>query len=394
MPPSPRRLPLPASDSRSRVGPLIAAALLALLLVGGGGFWLLRRSQGAPGSVAAVPAPESGETRSIGAPPSPGFQIPAIGPSVLGGPAGRNGPGLPNAVPGPRGPSVAGAPAGRTPAGPGIVAALGGRMPGGPGIVNTPPGPGGPNVSGAVGAPRTGPAVTGAPAGPRGPSVVQAPSGPSGGPGVTAAPGSPSPAGPSVAKSPAKSTSGPPVAAQPPSPRAPAQPQGMPPNILAYLDLVRRAEIDRHRYEDQLSNILLRLIPNLMMPNFDDDKVQGLDPQMVRMYDRIAREYVVGTQRFQGMAGRIGVPADCRVLHLNYSYALSRNPVLITETAHRLVGGDYAGLHRMLSTVGRDLDEKYAAADSELSRLCSEYNVRKSFTIGDNGGGGGSILGF
>ena len=111
-------------------------------------------------------------------------------------------------------------------------------------------------------------------------------------------------------------------------------------------------------------------------------------------YDQIAREYVVGTQRFQGMAGRIGVPADCRVLHLNYSYALSRNPVLITETAHRLVGGDYAGLHRMLSTVGRDLDEKYAAADSELSRLCGEYNVRKSFTIGDNGGGGGSILGF
>ena len=122
--------------------------------------------------------------------------------------------------------------------------------------------------------------------------------------------------------------------------------------------------------------------------------LHAIDPQMVRMYDRIAREYVVGTQRFQGMAGRIGVPADCRVLHLNYSYALSRNPVLITETAHRLVGGDYAGLHRMLSTVGRDLDEKYAAADSELSRLCSEYNVRKSFTIGDNGGGGGSILGF
>ena len=73
MPPSPRRPPLPASDSRSRVGPLIAAALLALLLVGGGGFWLLRRSQDAPGSVAAVPAPESGETRSIDAPPSPGF---------------------------------------------------------------------------------------------------------------------------------------------------------------------------------------------------------------------------------------------------------------------------------------------------------------------------------
>ena len=79
---------------------------------------------------------------------------------------------------------------------------------------------------------------------------------------------------------------------------------------------------------------------------------------------------------------------------MNYSFALSRNPVLISETAHRLVAGDYAGLHRMLSTVGRDLNEKYATADSELSRLCGEYNVRKSFTIGDNGGGGGAILGF
>jgi len=168
----------------------------------------------------------------------------------------------------------------------------------------------------------------------------------------------------------------------------------MPPNMLAYLDLVRRAENDRHRYEDQLSNILIRLIPNLMMPNFEDDKVQRLDPEMVRMYDRIARDYAVGTQRFQGMANRIGIPAECRVLHLNYSYALSRNPVLITQTAQRLVAGDYAGLHRMLTVVGRDLNEKYATADSELSRLCGEYNVRKSFTIGDNAGGGGSILGF
>ena len=131
-----------------------------------------------------------------------------------------------------------------------------------------------------------------------------------------------------------------------------------------------------------------------MMPNFDDDKVQGLDPKMIRMYDQVARDYAVGTQRFQGMANRIGVPADCRALHLNYSYALSRNPVMITETARRLVGGDYAGLHRMLSTVARDLSEKYGTADSELYRICNEYNVQKSFTIGDNGAGGGSILGF
>ena len=387
-PPTPQE-----TDSRPRLAPVIGAALLALLLVGGGGVWLLHRSQGASGSVATVSAPETGDARSIGAPSAPGLQIPAAGPSVVGGPGARGGPGLPNAAPGAGGPSVAGTP--------------GGRAPGGPAVVGTPPGNGGPSVAGAPGGPRTGPGVIAAPPGPRGPSVVQAPFGATGGPGVTAAQGNPktgpsvvnSPAspntGPAVAKAPAATPSGPAVTAQPPAPRQPVQPQGMPPNILAYLDLVRRAENDRHRYEDRLSNMLMGLIPSLMMPNFEDDKVQRLDPQMVRMYDQIAREYAVGTQRFQMMAGRVGVPADCRVLHLNYSYALSRNPVLITETARRLVGGDYAGLHRMLTTVGRDLDEKYSAADSELNRLCGEYNVRKSFTIGDNGGGGGgSILGF
>jgi hypothetical protein len=64
------------------------------------------------------------------------------------------------------------------------------------------------------------------------------------------------------------------------------------------------------------------------------------------------------------------------------------------ETARRLVNGDYAGLHRMLRTVGGDLREKYGVADNELAGLCERYNVRKSFTIGDEGSGGRSLFGF
>lgn len=227
---------------------------------------------------------------------------------------------------------------------------------------------------------------------PEGPGVVSAPPPGPAGPSVLKAPPGGKP-GPSVLRAPEGGRPGPPVTGQPASPREPPQPRGMPPDIQRYLDLVRRAEFDRRRYEDQLSNVLLQLIPRLMMPNFEEDNVQALDPRVVAMYNRTAQEYAVGTRRFQVLAGRIGVPAECRVLHANYSYALSRNPALILETARRLVGGDYAGLHRMLGSVGRDLEEKYSAADGELGRICAEYNVRKSFDIG-NGSGGGSIFGF
>jgi hypothetical protein len=361
-------------EARSRALPLIMAALLGLLLVGGGAFWLLNRNRGA-GSVAAVPAPGAGDLRPLGAPPPP------TGPGIVGSQPGPGGPGVPNAVPGATGPSVAGTP--------------GGQQPAGPGVIRTPPGPGGPNVAGAPGGAQTGPPVTTTPPGaPGGPSVVQAPQEKPKGPSVTTTPPGTS-TGPSVVKTPEQSTPGPPVTAQPSAPRQPERPQGMPPDILRYLDLVRRAEIDRKRYEDQLSNVLIRLIPSIMLPNFDDNSVQRLDPQLVQMYNRTAQEYGVATRRFQAMAGRVGVPPSCRTLHANYSYALSRNPALIMETGRRLVQGDYAGLHRMLGTAGRDLREKYAVADNELSRLCDHFSVRKSFTIGDEGGGGGgSLFGF
>jgi hypothetical protein len=168
----------------------------------------------------------------------------------------------------------------------------------------------------------------------------------------------------------------------------------MPDDIRRYLAFVQRVEAERKAYEARLSNILIRLIPSLMMPNFDEDHVQGLDPQVVSMYNRTAQEYAMAGRRFQVAAGRIGVPLSCRVLHINYSYALSRNPVIITETARRLVNGDYGGLHQMLGTVGADINQKFDTADSELERICNQYSMRKPFSIGNGPAGGGNLFGF
>jgi hypothetical protein len=167
----------------------------------------------------------------------------------------------------------------------------------------------------------------------------------------------------------------------------------MPDDIRRYLAFVQRVEAERKAYEARLSNLLIRLIPSLMMPKFDEDSVQGLDPQLVTMYNRTAQEYAMAGRRFQAAAGRIGVPPSCRVLHLNYSYALSRNPVIILETGRRLVNGDYGGLHQMLGTVGADVNSKFDTADNELERICDQYNMRKPFQIG-NGRTGGSLFGF
>jgi hypothetical protein len=232
-----------------------------------------------------------------------------------------------------------------------------------------------------------------APMQPRGgPSIVATPKQGATGPSVTATPPTPS-SGPPVTATPGKATSGPPVTAQPVNPRQPEQPKGMPDDIRRYLAFLQRVETERKGYEARLSNVLLQLIPGLMMPNFDDEHVQALDPRLVAMYNRTAQEYAVAGRRFQVAAGRIGVPPSCRVLHANYSYALSRNPVIIMETAKRLVAGDYGGLHQMLSTVGADINTKFDTADDELARICDQYNMHKPFSIG-NGRAGGSLFGF
>jgi hypothetical protein len=73
------------SDSRSRMGLLIAALLVLLLLVGGGAFWLLGRPRGAPASVTTVrptPVPPGPAVTQAPASPPP----PAAAPQPQGMP--------------------------------------------------------------------------------------------------------------------------------------------------------------------------------------------------------------------------------------------------------------------------------------------------------------------
>src|SRR5207248_1522801 len=116
---------------------------------------------------------------------------------------------------------------------------------------------------------------------------------------------------------------------------------------------------------------------------FDEDNVQAPDRQLVARYAVLARQYAQATIRFQAAARQIRVPAACRNLHANYSYALSRNPNLIMQTAQCLSNGNYGGLLQLRGSVGADIGTKFSAADSELARICDQYNVRKPFTIGD-----------
>jgi hypothetical protein len=107
--------------------------------------------------------------------------------------------------------------------------------------------------------------------------------------------------GPSVVRSAASPRPGPPVTAQPAQPRQPAQP-GMPEDIRRYLRFLEGVEAQRKQYEGQLTNRMLAMIPNLLMPNFDAENVQAPDQQMVRQYNQMAQEYSQATIRFQAAA--------------------------------------------------------------------------------------------
>jgi hypothetical protein len=185
---------------------------------------------------------------------------------------------------------------------------------------------------------------------------------------------------------------GPPVVQSPAIPRQPAtpRPQGMPEDIRRYLAFLQSVEAQRKQYEAQLTNQMLKVVPNLMMPNFDENS-QPPDQQMARQYDQMAQQYAQATIRFQAASQRVTVPLDCRKLHAAYSTALSLNPRLILDTSRRLSTGDYSGLRTMRNDVGKTIEDNYKIADDELARICGQYGVRKPFDIG-NGGGGNSIL--
>jgi hypothetical protein len=166
----------------------------------------------------------------------------------------------------------------------------------------------------------------------------------------------------------------------------------MPDDIRRYLNFLQGVEAQRKTYEGQLTNKMLAVVPNLLMPNFDNENVQPPDQQMVRQYDQMAQEYAQATLRFQAASQQVQVPMACRKLHAYYSTALSMNPRLISETARSLATGNYSGLLSMRGSVGKTIEENYQAADQELANICNQYGVRKSFDIGNSGGGGDILL--
>jgi hypothetical protein len=167
----------------------------------------------------------------------------------------------------------------------------------------------------------------------------------------------------------------------------------MPEDIRRYLALLESWEQQRKMFEGQVANQMLTVIPNLLAPNFDADNVQTPDRELVQRYAYLARRYARATIQFQAEARRIRVPLACRALHANYSYALSRNPTLIMQTAQCLASGNYGGLLQLRGSVGADIGSKFSAADMELGRICGQYNMQKPFSIGDSGSGS-SLFGF
>jgi hypothetical protein len=207
---------------------------------------------------------------------------------------------------------------------------------------------------------------------------------------VTAVRSAPVP-GPSITRAPT-SAPGPPITAQPARPAPPAQPAGMPEDVRRYLSFLQGVEAQRKDYEGKLTNRMLAVVPNLLMPNFDSENLQPPDQQIVQQYNQLAQEYTQATVRFQAAAQQVGVPMACRKLHGYYSTALSMNPRLISETARSLATGNYSGLLAMRGSVGKQIEDNYQAADQEVATICNQYNVRKSFAIGNNGGGGDVLL--
>ncbi|MCS7272607.1 MAG: hypothetical protein NZ550_00470 [Fimbriimonadales bacterium] len=186
--------------------------------------------------------------------------------------------------------------------------------------------------------------------------------------------------------------------AQPPKLEAPSvvaadAPNPPPKHIIDWLEHLRRIEQRRQRMERNIAPVMSMLVQAMAaraaamsgIAQGDIEKAEA-DYQREReklrqSYQQRQREWVRLLRDFQS----VPPPPECRVLADTYYAGLSQYITTIRQIEQDLVEEDLGGLTGLLGSAQSELDVRFARADEELTRVCEQYGIPKSFSIGAQG---------
>lgn len=186
--------------------------------------------------------------------------------------------------------------------------------------------------------------------------------------------------------------------AQPPKLEAPSvvaadAPNQLPKHIIDWLEHLRRIEQRRQRMERNIAPVMSMLVQAMAaraaamsgVAQGDIEKAEA-DYQREReklrqSYQQRQREWAQLLRDFQS----VPPPPECRVLADTYYAGLSQYITTIRQIEQDLVEEDLGGLTGLLGSAQSELDVRFARADEELTRVCEQYGIPKSFSIGAQG---------
>jgi hypothetical protein len=191
----------------------------------------------------------------------------------------------------------------------------------------------------------------------------------------------------------------PPVAARPSPRRGPppaeAAPEGMPPDVLAYVKWLKDVDANRITLDRAGQREVAKYLPMLMttatMPLEADDyrRTMNLLAQAFNSWQARLMQLAGGFKRLDGLAdywaregasGRPHVPQVCRALHVTYLGSLEAQAVGSHEAAAAIANRELGRAIDQMAASDRST-ELYQRADGELRAVCDRYRYIPGYDI-------------
>ena len=162
-------------------------------------------------------------------------------------------------------------------------------------------------------------------------------------------------------------------------PEAPKPPQ----DVVAYLDHVKKVEDYRRSMRMDLTPAFDMLKKAYGIQFEVEDEGQA---QVKNDIDTGYNQYIQRWQQIVNYFNSVRPPSGCERLASTYGNALGKYSADMVKIQYALNKGDASALYSMRGTAQADVDNDLTQADLELSQVCRNFGIPKSFGIAPDKG--------
>lgn len=155
-------------------------------------------------------------------------------------------------------------------------------------------------------------------------------------------------------------------------------PQPPPPEVVDWLEHLRRIEMKRRQMRNDFSPALDMLKTALSMKTeLEEEQVQSKQEQLQQGYEKYAQNWYGLLREYRSQPA----PPACKVLADTYDVALQNYIQVMLQIQEAIQKEDISGLTKMRGTAQGNVDQQLVQSDVELGKVCYQFKIRKEFSI-------------